>query len=215
MIELLESRRLFAASPSAGVVGDFLEVNGGSKADNIIIAEQTGGTTTVTINGVLLYTGTAGVDFQHVTVFSKGGGNDIINLGGHAAAAVNAGGGKDSITVQFGNSTQVSGGDGDDNITITEDNGSSQVDGGKGNDAIVVQNANNTLVFGGDGKDKINVITVNAAAILAAEIHGGNDNDFITLLEGQSYVTGDAGNDTIDLEGSATLFPGSSAENII
>jgi len=230
MFEKLESRRLFASAATVGVVGDVLTVTGGSKSiENVVIGEQTGGTTTVTINGVLRYTGQANVDFNHVAVFSKGGGNerldatldtvdlfvtmgggnDTINIGGHGAASVDGQGGKDIITVQFGNGGPILGGDGDDSIFLTEDGGGSSIDGGKGKDSIVVDNANNTVVNGGADDDKI---TINSAAnpagshLIAAQIDAGDGKDLISLVAGDNFVNGNTGTDTLQLLGGTAFF---------
>ena len=239
MFEKLESRRLFASAATAGVVGDVLTVTGGSKSiENVVIGEQLGGTTTVTVNGSLLYTGQANVDFKHVAVFSKGGGNervdatlndvdlfvtmgggnDQINIGGHGAASVDGQGGKDVITVQYGNGDNILGGDGDDNITLTEENGGSLVDGGKGKDTITIQNANNTIVQGGADDDKITIASsANAvgSGLIAAQIDAGAGNDLISLVAGDNFINGNTGTDTLQLLGGTGFYGVVSIEKFI
>ena len=234
-VENLESRRLFAGSPTptAAIVGSTLVVTGGTKVDNVQVFEDgfaqvhvqytdssgSHDVLTAPVAGITFATvDTAGkddkinVDLDTINyAVNAGNGKDQIVLNGDAGGSANGQGGDDTITATSqtgGGSLNITGGDGNDKIDLTDNASGSNVDGGKGKDQITISNANNTGVQGGDDDDKIFVTSSGAAAgLLAADINGGNGNDLIAIAAGDNHVDGGAGTDTLQLiPPGTTLF---------
>jgi Ca2+-binding RTX toxin-like protein len=207
MLELLENRRLLAASVTMDAGGK-LTVKGGSHGFNdIIVVEDAANPGTVSyqmnygdlVNGAQHFEGTlAGV--TSVVIQGRNGGSNLFFKGSTLDAQVQGGSGGDYISV---------------NDTGT---GSSNVVGGKGNDVITVVEANNTVVDAGVGDDTIYVnsaakpiptvnedgtttwsLAPNAVDLANAMtiIKAGDGNDTIILFDGKTTLDGGKGNDVL------------------
>jgi Ca2+-binding RTX toxin-like protein len=126
-----------------------------------------------------------------------GAGNDTL-IGGQgndtiahvdAADSVTGGAGADLITVNEGNGLYINGGDDGDQILMTGNGAGlilqSTIQGGLGNDTIALGATQGSTVNGGDGNDVISIL---------GDSYGGTQST-------GDRITGDAGDDTITVEG--------------
>jgi RNA polymerase sigma factor (sigma-70 family) len=181
--EELETRKLFSASLSAGV----LTVNGSAGNDQIQVSMSYGplfNIVNVVENGVT----TGSFISSTVTSISVYGnaGNDTIAIGaGIGNTSINGGVGDDALY----------GGNGNDYIFCGE--GNDYASGGAGNDTIDGWNGNDYLV-GGDGSDSLLGYYGSDTLIGQAgndSLSGEYDNDNLYGGDGSDWITGGAGDD--------------------
>ncbi|RXH10118.1 Hint domain-containing protein [Bradyrhizobium guangzhouense] len=119
-------------------------------------------------------------------------GNDVIT-GNGGADQLHGGFGNDLITLD-GDGGQAWGDEGDDSLLVTAQSGSNNLlDGGKGDDTLIVEapTGTNNTVYGGDG------------------------GDTITFESSGGFVSGDAGNDQIEVYGDNNQVAGGDGRDII
>jgi Ca2+-binding RTX toxin-like protein len=188
--EVLESRRHFSVSLSAGV----LTVTGTNSNDTITVDKNAAGNLTVVEPaGTHTY---AWASVNKIVVLANGGNDKVTSHdamtkpmvvhGGPGNDSLTGGGGDDQLFGEKGND-QVNGGLGND--TCTGGDGADAVHGGAGNDSLD-GGAGVDALFGEDGND---VIYGGADADF---VTGGAGDDCIHGGDGDDYLTGDDGNDT-------------------
>jgi Ca2+-binding RTX toxin-like protein len=164
-----------AAASSASIDGATATLNLDGADDNV----------TVSVSGGLLVHGqtTGGLNSGSDWDSAKSG-DQTVPANGNFGVVVNGGGGNDSITV-LAKTTEITGAKllgeaGDDVLTGADTNDS--LSGGEGNDRLV----------GAKGNDNMT---------------GGAGNDTLVWNNGDAtdFIEGDAGNDTTEVNGSATL----------
>ena len=170
MIEVLETRRLFAVVVTEGFPG-FYEATGDA-ADDVVGVVVDQAARTITVNGVVY--GHA----SFLNVYGLGG-NDTINVASVGGA----------VPVGVG----VRGGDGADAVTLSNVGGG--VWGGSGNDRIELNDSFRAQAYGEDGNDMI-VLRGDCAD---ADVRGGGGNDTLNGQESTVPVVlfGDAGWDRL------------------
>jgi Ca2+-binding RTX toxin-like protein len=161
-------------------------------------------TFTLTVTDVLgqLIDGTAGNDILNGTA----GGDTINGFAGNDT--INGNAGNDIIDGGAGSDT-INGGSGDD--TLSDNDGGAQLNGGDGNDIIIgtsfptperMLSAN-----GGNGDDTISISGGGSAS-------GDAGNDTITLNGNFGFADGGSGNDTINISGSGSASGGEGNDTI-
>jgi Ca2+-binding RTX toxin-like protein len=171
VIELLESRRLFAVSVSEGFPG-FFEVTG-EDVDDVIVVSINQSARTFTVDGKTYGGGKA----SYITIYALGG-NDTVTVSGTGDGPVGA---------------SVLGGDGDDTITL--DNVSGAAWGGAGNDQLDFSDSYRAEAYGEDGNDHVTL----RGACVDARVHGGDGNDLLlgSACTAPVFFFGEAGNDRL------------------
>src|SRR4051812_21089660 len=181
LIERLESRSYFSSITPDGT----LAVNGTS-ADDIVSIAASGGTLTVTVNGVIETFNAAAVTKLSVALVN---GADTFTLGGGVpGGALDLGPGIDTVTVAANNlsglALSIIGGFDADTVTVQAGAGVPiSFDGGSGTD---------TLNFNGSGGD-------DTFSVLAASIAGADSSASYTAATTENLVVhGNAGADTFN-----------------
>ena len=230
MFELLESRRLLAASLSNGV----LAVTGTRKDDFIRIVQKPT-TLLVTINDTLhafkpthvrsaIVSGNRGddrilislgsitflgdatsspaLDLNKKLLVNGGGGNDSIDAGGGAHTTVHGGDGDDFIQVSsYHHDNQILAEDGDD--TLMSGAGSEDMSGGLGNDTVQFYAFNNRVTLDDLANDGYFNVNFDALFPIGGGSEGDNIHSDIETLIGS---TGD--DDFTGSEGNNSFFGG-------
>ncbi len=237
LVEMLEQRRLFAASLTAGLlraVGDAgianeikVELNtAGTQYEVDINGSKTyfdiGGVRRVIIHGAELADNLEVDDSVNVrqNIFGYDG-NDTIT-GGSAADELAVkfahrrgprgwcrlwGMGGDDIIIAKGGRNFLDGGIGND--TITGSDARDLIAGFLGNDTIDAKDGND-IVHGGDGNDIIDLGDGNDLCL------AGDGDDNVTGGNGNDRIFGQAGNDTIDGgDGNDSLFGINGADSLL
>jgi Ca2+-binding RTX toxin-like protein len=218
-VDLLEPRRLFAATPYArldanGVLrvfgsdgDDQIEVNPCVQLESANPDEPLLGVSVI-VNGTPLLVGRAGVA-RFVRVYADAGDDAISVLSdlNKPRAYVEAGDGDDSVITDNGDDTLLGQGGND---RLVSERGRDSLNGGGGNDTLVDGGDANTLV-GGAGKDTF-LLFYNGDR---DRILCGPGNDYVTYSlkiegenEGEDYIDGGDGNDWIEVGGRSTVFGG-------
>jgi len=183
MVELLESRRMFAGvSLKAGII----RVYGDTAGDNVINVSVDN---TLHINVSIAYTDAAGIDYtftaaipstpgiRKVNIFG-GSGADHVSVNGKLPTQIDTGAGDDTVNTA-GERDAIYAGDGDD--TVASGSGDDIVYGERGNDVLIGGKGNDTLLGGSGGND----------------LEGGRGNDTIGgLLGTANTLLGGSGHDT-------------------
>ena len=112
-----------------------------------------------------------------------------------------------------GSSNTVYGGDLDDYIEEGLMCKSNKIYGGDGNDNILVR-GHTTVVYGEGGNDTIT--GNNTRDGIAYYLHGGDGDDILTAtgMVDKAYLYGDAGNDTINIQTSNSVFQGGDGDDV-
>ena len=144
-IETLETRRMFAAGPSAAVVGGVLEVKGTGKADEIFVSLDYNNA------GFVMVESRSGVlgSFDPATFpggihVAAGAGDDLVVVFGDVPIRAHLQGGRGDDV--------LAGGGGDD--LIEGERGADQLAGGHGND-VLDGGAGDDVLAGGRGLDRV------------------------------------------------------------
>ena len=164
-----------AAVSSASITGSTATLNLDGADDNV----------TVSVSGGLLVHGqttgglNSGADWD-----SAAQGDQTVPANGTFGVVVNGGGGNDSLTV-LAKTTEISG---------------AKLNGDAGDDVLTGADTADSL-GGGDGNDRL------IGAKGADDMRGGAGNDTLVWNNGDAsdFIDGEAGNDTTEVNGSATL----------
>ncbi len=202
--------------------GDYISIDAGIGNDTISNGGNYATITALEGNNEIRNGGGVDAGGGISSAITTGSGNDTILVGDYADnVTVNAGAGDDYITAaKYNNSVEVHAGEGNDTIGGLYSHYST-LDGGSGDDLISDYSNNNSIV-GGNGNDTISIsygggggenLTIDAGAgndSISMEgnnssISGGEGDDYI-YIRNSNTVSGDAGNDSIELHMYAEAF---------
>lgn len=203
-----------------GSDGDSLE---GGDGDDLFYLDATGkvdggaGLDTVYIQGnadLFVAIHQAGIE----RMFSGGGNDILLAIGGPVAVEIDGGAGDDQVIGSAFNDT-LRGGDGNDSLygengddILIGGSGDNNLDGGAGNDYIYIETATVASLGGGDGDDTVDArysegVTLNISSSIEHFI-GSAGNDSVTAASsnygvtmtgegGNDWLTGGSGNDAL------------------
>ena len=171
MIELLESRRMFAVSVVEGFPG-FFEITG-EDVDDVILISIDQAARTFTVDGATYGAGKA----SYLTIYALAG-NDTVNVSGSGTGPIGA---------------SVLAGDGDDSVML--DNVSGAAWGGAGNDVLDFSESFRAEAYGEDGNDRV----ILRGACIDSRVHGGDGNDMLlgSACTAPVFLFGESGNDRL------------------